>query len=211
MLTPSLILKAYQAGVFPMSEHREDKEVFWVRPETRGIFPLDNFHIPKSVKRLIRNSNWYVTVNQDFNQVIQHCAEVRTSDRQDSWINYNIQHVFQKLHQQKYAHSFETRDEKGNLVGGLYGLAINGAFFGESMFSLQSGGSKFALIACYYYLLQRRFKVFDTQFNNPHLKLFGCIDISYQEYDILLKDALAQDISFLEPLPTYRMDLKKLI
>jgi leucyl/phenylalanyl-tRNA--protein transferase len=201
MIEPSLILKAYKAGVFPMSEARDDNSVFWVRPEIRGIFAMDNFHIPKSTYRMLKKTPYYVTVNQDFAGTIKGCIEAQSNNRKNTWINHKIQDVFMKLHALKHAHSFETRNNKGDLIGGLYGLAIGGAFFGESMFSNITGASKFALIACHAYLKERYFQLFDTQFSNSHLKLFGCMDISCDAYDLLLKQAIQADVDFLTPLP----------
>lgn len=208
ILTAPLILKAYCAGVFPMSDNREDHEIFWVRPETRGIFPIDQFHIPKSMRRFIKKSPWKVTVNHAFADVIRFCAEIRTHNRQNSWINHKIEHVFLELHHQGYAHAFEVWDAQNQLIGGLYGLAIGGAFFGESMFSRQSGASKMALVACHGYLKSRNFKLFDTQFSNPHLNLFGCVDISADAYAEILKDALAHPVHFLIPPPQSAFNLQ---
>jgi leucyl/phenylalanyl-tRNA---protein transferase len=191
MITPSLILKAYKAGVFPMSDSRDDSEIFWLRPQIRGIFPMDNFHISKSNRKMIKQSDYYVTIDQDFTGVLSGCIESRTKNRTGTWINHAIETVFIDLHTQGHAHSFETRNSDGILIGGLYGLSIGGAFFGESMFSHQTNASKFALIACYHHLKQKNFQLFDTQFSNPHLKLFGCIDIDYYAYDILLKQAIS--------------------
>ncbi|MFT6071865.1 MAG: leucyl/phenylalanyl-tRNA--protein transferase [Dasania sp.] len=201
MLTSSLLLKAYQAGVFPMSDGRADDSVFWVRPEIRGIFPMAQLHISKSTRRFIKKTPYYVTVDKDFSGTVAGCIASRSEQRTDTWINHDIETVFLKLHQQGYAHSFETRDSQGVLIGGLYGMAIGGAFFGESMFSNVTGASKFSLIACYAYLKERNFQLFDTQYNNSHLKLFGCIDITHNEYDILLKQAISCNVSFNAPPP----------
>ena len=199
MLTCELLLKAYKAGVFPMSDNRDDEDIFWLRPKVRGIFPMDNFHISKSNRRILKKSPYYVTLNQDFKSVIKGCIESRTPTRTGTWINHAIENVFIDLHDQGYAHSFETRSPNGDLVGGLYGLAIGGAFFGESMFSNATGASKFALVACYQHLRNRDFMLFDTQFSNLHLTLFGCIDVDYKTYERLLKQAIIQPIDFLNP------------
>ncbi len=196
MLTPSLILKAYKAGVFPMSDSRDDKEVFWLRPQIRGIFPMDKFHMSKSNRKMIKQSEYYVTIDQDFKGVLLGCIESRAKNQTGTWINHAIEAVFIDLHTQGHAHSFETRNPDGTLIGGLYGLSIGGAFFGESMFSNETGASKYALIACYHHLKQKNFQLFDTQFSNPHLKLFGCIDIDCQAYDILLKQAVIYPTNF---------------
>lgn len=196
MLTADLILRAYSAGVFPMSDNRNDTEVFWLRPKIRGIFPMDKFHISKSNRRILKNKPFFVTINQDFKGVLTGCIESRTVTRTGTWINHTIEKVFLDLHAKGHAHSFETWNQDNELVGGLYGLAIGGAFFGESMFSTQEAASKFALVACYNHLKQQEFKLFDTQFSNPHLKLFGCVDIDCDSYDRLLKIAIAQPIRF---------------
>ncbi len=201
MITASLILKAYKAGVFPMSDNRDDTEIFWLRPKIRGIFPMNHFHISHSNRKIIKKLPYYVTINQDFAGVLSGCINSRTQTRTGTWINHAIENVFLELYTQGYAHSFETRNKDGDLIGGLYGLAIGGAFFGESMFSRINNASKWALIACYQHLKYRNFQLFDTQFTNPHLELFGCIDIAYQEYDILLKQAIQQPINFLTPPP----------
>lgn len=207
MLTPSLIFKAYMSGIFPMSESRDDTEVFWLRPEFRGIFPLDQFHIPKSVRKMIKKSSHYVTINHDFRGTIKGCIEAKNQDRKDTWINPNIEQVFIKLHDMGHAHSFETRNENGDLIGGMYGLAIGSAFFGESMFSKISSASKFALVACYIYLKKRHFTLFDTQFVNDHLKQFGCIEIPQNTYEDLLQQAITDDISFMRPPPKNKIYL----
>ena len=192
-----------------MSDSRDDAEIFWLRPKVRGIFPMDNFHIPKSTQKLIKKSSYYVTINQDFESVLKGCIDSRSETRTDTWINYDIENIFLELHEKGYAHSFETRTETGELIGGLYGLAIGGAFFGESMFSNQTNASKFSLIACYLHLKERQFQLFDTQFSNPHLKLFGCVDVTYQEYDVLLKQAIIQPINFLTPPAEAIIELRK--
>jgi len=209
MLTPSLMLKAYMAGIFPMSDSRQDDEIFWLRPEQRGIFPMDQFHVPKSFRRVLKQNPYYVTVNQDFSATIKGCIEARSTERTDTWINPAIENVFLQLHQIGHAHSFETRNADGALIGGLYGLSIGGAFFGESMFSSVSGASKFALIACYHYLKKRQFVLFDTQFTNTHLQQFGCIEIPTQAYENLLQQAITEDISFTRPPPENKIYLTR--
>jgi leucyl/phenylalanyl-tRNA---protein transferase len=198
MLTAELILKAYKAGVFPMSDNRDETEIFWLRPKTRGIFPMDNFHISKSNRRILKKLPFYVTINHDFKGVLMGCIESRSSVRTGTWINHAIEKVFLDLHVKGYAHSFEARNQHHELIGGLYGLAIGGAFFGESMFSQEASASKFALLACYQHLKQRQFQLFDTQFSNPHLKLFGCVDIDCDSYDKILKQAIVQQIDFID-------------
>ena len=166
-LTPEILLRAYAAGIFPMSEGRDDPELFWVDPRRRGVLPMDGLHISRSLSRRLRRDDYTVTVDADFEGVIDACA-----DRSETWINHEIRALFVTLHQRGLAHSLEVWIE-GALAGGVYGLEIGGAFCGESMFSRRRDGSKIAL--CWLVDLLRRagFTLFDTQFLTEHLATLG--------------------------------------
>jgi leucyl/phenylalanyl-tRNA--protein transferase len=154
------LLHAYTRGYFPMSVPEEDNQVFWFKPEMRGIIPLDNYQIPRNLKRLYRKQPFEMKINSDFSQTIRSCA-----NRSDTWISEEIIEAYEKLHDMGFAYSFEAWEEKV-LVGGLYGLAIGNAFFGESMFHLKSNASKLALVFLFEFLKERDFSLLDTQYIN---------------------------------------------
>ncbi len=195
ILTPDLLLQAYQVGVFPMSEGRDDPDVFWVDPRMRGIFPLDQFHIPRSLARRLRREDYTVTFDQAFEDVVQGCA-----DRDETWINETIFELYCSLHKTGFAHSIEVWDGS-RLVGGVYGVTIGAAFFGESMFSRATDASKVALT----YLVDRLrlggFQLFDTQFITPHLARLGAVEIQRDHYRAKLVEALEKEASFTAPGP----------
>lgn len=193
-LTPSVLLKAYSVGLFPMAEAADDPAIFWVEPEVRGIIPLDNFHVPKSLARTIRRGTFEVTVNQAFDDVIAKCAEA-ADDRPTTWINQSIRNLCEQLHRMGHAHSVEAWQD-GALVGGLYGISLNSAFFGESMFSRATDASKVCLAHLVEHLRVRGFRLLDTQFTTEHLKRFGAIDIAKADYEILLADAMQHPAHF---------------
>jgi len=194
MLTPQIVLDAYSKGLFPMAENRRDKQLFWIDPEVRGILPLDNFHIPRSLKKKIRNNPFEVRFDQNFPAVIRACAKQKPK-RQETWINDQIIELYTELFCMRHAHSVECwREEK--LVGGLYGISIGGAFFGESMFSLERDSSKIALVHLVARLNLTGFTLLDTQFITDHLKQFGAIEISRVEYHKILSAALDLDVGF---------------
>lgn len=188
-ITPDFLLKAYMAGLFPMAEDREDQSLFWVDPDERGILPLNSFHISKSLKRAIRKESFKVTVDQNFKTVMQCCAEQKY-DRPSTWISNRLEYLYCKLHDKGYAHSVECWNKEGHLVGGLYGVSIKGAFFGESMFHRETNASKIALVYLVARLITAGYDLLDTQFNTEHLKQFGVIDIPRQEYLCRLDKAL---------------------
>lgn len=189
-LTPSLLLQAYQVGLFPMSEGRNDPEIFWVDPTMRGLFPLDGFRISRSLARRIRRAEFDVTFDTAFDQVMRACA-----DRPETWINETITALYSNLFRAGFAHSVELWDGK-MLVGGVYGVSIGAAFFGESMFSRRTDASKIALA----YLVDRLntggFSLFDTQFITPHLASLGAIEVPRSEYQRLLDKALRGSARF---------------
>ena len=194
MLTPQIVLDAYSKGLFPMAENRRDKQLFWIDPEVRGILPLDNFHIPRSLKKKIRNNPFEVRFDHNFAAVIRACAQQKPK-RRETWINDEIIELYTKLFCMRHAHSVECWQEE-KLVGGLYGISIGGAFFGESMFSSERDSSKIALVHLVARLNLAGFTLLDTQFITDHLKQFGAIEISRVEYHKLLSAALNLDVRF---------------
>jgi len=192
-LTPQVLLNAYASGVFPMAESREDPEIFWVQPRRRGIFPLDRFHVSKSLARTIRRAPFEIRVDTDFAGVVAGCA-----DRDETWINATIFALYEDLHAMGHAHSLEVWED-GALVGGVYGVTLGGAFFGESMFSRRTDASKVALAYLVDRLRAGGFRLFDTQFLTPHLKRLGAIEIGRQDYMQRLGAALAFEADFTAP------------
>ncbi len=186
-LTPEIILQAYARGIFPMAEGRRDPTLFWVDPELRGIIPLDRFHVPKRLRRKLRQGQ-QISVDQAFRQVIETCAR-SAPGRRTTWINDEIIRLYGSLHQRGFAHSLEVWNGQA-LVGGLYGLAVGGAFFGESMFSSEADASKFALVYLVARLKRGGYRLLDTQFVTPHLTTFGAIEIARDKYHALLAEAI---------------------
>lgn len=193
-LTPELLLRAYAAGIFPMSETRDTNHVFWVDPKRRGILPLDEFHVPRRLRRTVRSSPIQVTCNTDFAEVIATCAE-QTKGRTDTWINPAIEAAVNELHRMGFAHSVECR-LNGELVGGLYGISLGAAFFGESMFSRVRDASKIALVHLVARLKLGHFRLLDTQFITDHLTQFGAVEIPARDYLIRLEEALKFQATF---------------
>lgn len=189
-LTPQLLLRAYAEGLFPMAERRDDPTLYWVAPEKRGIIPLDAFHVPRRLARTIRGGAFTVTADRAFTAVMQACA-APAPGREESWINGEIVRLYTALHAGGHAHSIETWME-GELVGGLYGVSLGGAFFGESMFSTARDASKVALVALVDALRAGGFTLLDTQFLTAHLARFGAVEIPQQAYLELLHAAIAQ-------------------
>jgi leucyl/phenylalanyl-tRNA--protein transferase len=200
-LTPELLLHGYSIGIFPMAENRDDPEIFWVDPKRRGIFPLDGFHISRSLARAMRQSRFEVTINHDFNAVVAACA-----DRTDTWINAEIAQLYSGLHDMGHAHSLELWEEDA-LVGGVYGVTLGAAFFGESMFSRRTNASKMALAALVERLNRAGFTLFDTQFLTDHLASLGAVEISRRTYHSRLDQAKTQSADFTaaDILPLYEV------
>ncbi|WP_282094827.1 leucyl/phenylalanyl-tRNA--protein transferase [Epibacterium ulvae] len=192
-LTPDLLLHAYSIGAFPMAEGRDDPEIFWVDPKLRGILPLDGFHISKSLARIIRKETYQITINQDFLGVVAGCA-----DRDETWINAEITERYHDLFQLGYAHSVEVWDNE-QLIGGVYGVSLGGAFFGESMFSRRSNASKIALAYLIDRLNRAGFLLCDTQFLTTHLASLGGVEIPRAEYKNMLREALSRQADFTAP------------
>lgn len=185
-LTPELLLRAYANGLFPMGDD-DTGAVRWYSPNPRGILPLDDFHVPDSLARRVRNRDFSVTADREFEQVIAACA-----DRTRTWITPRIQRVYVELHEAGYAHSVECWQDN-RLAGGLYGVSLGGAFFGESMFYRVSNASKVALVHLVRQMRAGGFILLDTQYSNPHLEQFGCIEIPRDDYEDRLADALCVD------------------
>jgi len=192
-LTPDLLLQAYRAGVFPMSEGRDDPEVFWVDPRMRGIFPLDGFRISRRLARTMRRGLFDVTVDTAFDDVVRGCA-----DRDETWINDTIFDLYRALFRRGDAHSIEVWQD-GALVGGVYGVTVGAAFFGESMFSRATDASKVALAYLVDRLRAGGFTLFDTQFITPHLASLGAVEIPRDRYRKLLHAAVQTPASFTAP------------
>jgi len=187
-LTPDILLRAYAAGIFPMAESADDPELYWVDPVQRGILPLDKFHLPRRLARTIRSERFMIACDRDFGAVMRGCAEP-TAERPQTWINDEIIAVYSALHADGHAHSVEAYAE-GELVGGLYGVSLGGAFFGESMFSRVTDASKVALAHLVAHLIRGGYRLLDAQFVTEHLQRFGAIEISRARYRHLLADAL---------------------
>lgn len=189
-ITPELLLSAYMQGIFPMAESADSNDVFWVDPDERGIFPLDQFHVPKKLAKKIKSEPFKVRINTAFREVMLKCAEPTDNvDRQNTWINKTILTRYNELHEMGYAHSVECWQDQ-DLVGGLYGVSLNGAFCGESMFHTVTDASKIALVYLVARLKVGGYRLLDTQFVTDHLSQFGAIEISRKEYRARLKDAL---------------------
>lgn len=187
-----ILLRAYSVGLFPMADDRKDDSIFWVEPEQRAILPLDQFHQSKSLRKTIRSDRFEVTADTAFERVIRLCAE-SAMDRPTTWISHDIEEAFVRLHHRNLAHSIEVwsyEDGERLLVGGLYGLALGRAFFGESMFSRRRDASKVAMAWLVARLRVGGFTLLDCQFMTPHLASLGAIEISAEAYSELLGEAL---------------------
>lgn len=193
-IPPDLLLKAYTSGVFPMAEEADDPEVFWVRPEVRGLIPLDAFHIPKSLAKIVRQKRFEIRFDGDFEAVIAACAEER-EERRKTWINGPIREAYAELFRRGHCHTVEAWRE-GDLVGGLYGVSLGRAFFGESMFARERDASKVCLVHLVERLRSRGFVLLDTQFTTDHLKRFGAVDVPRRRYERMLAEAIQGEAVF---------------
>jgi leucyl/phenylalanyl-tRNA--protein transferase len=200
ILTPAILLRAYAEGIFPMAERRGDPDLFWVSPEMRGIIPLDDFHVPRRLARTVRSDRFEVTADLAFIDVMRACAEP-APDRAESWINDEIVRLYTALHATGHAHSIECWRE-GKLAGGLYGVKLGAAFFGESMFTRERDASKVALVHLVARLRRGGFGLLDTQFLTAHLARFGTIEIPRAQYRALLARAISHDAAFYWPAPS---------
>ena len=187
-ITPHLLLRAYSIGLFPMAESAEDEQLFWVDPERRAIFPLDTFMVSRSLAKAVRSDRFEVSVDRDFDAVISACA-TPAPDREKTWINSEIRRLYRELFDMGFAHTVECR-RGAELVGGLYGVALRGAFFGESMFHGERDASKVALTHLVARLKAGGFQLLDTQFMTPHLASLGAMEISRDAYHRALEEAL---------------------
>ncbi|HEY1878104.1 MAG TPA: leucyl/phenylalanyl-tRNA--protein transferase [Rhizomicrobium sp.] len=190
-LTPEILLRAYAEGLFPMAERRGDPTLYWVSPEKRGIIPLNFFHVPHRLARTVRSGRFTVTADRAFPDVMQACA-APAPGREETWINSEILRLYSALHAGGHAHSIECW-QAGKLVGGLYGVRLGAAFFGESMFSLARDASKVALVHLVDGLRRGGFVLLDTQFITPHLARFGAIEIPREQYLTKLAGALSRE------------------
>jgi leucyl/phenylalanyl-tRNA--protein transferase len=188
-ITPDLLLRAYSIGLFPMADSADDPELFWVEPELRGIIPLDDFHISKSLAKTIRRAPFEIRYDTAFEQVMDGCA-APAPDRPTTWINAKIRSLYATLHSMGHAHCVEAWED-GELVGGLYGVSLGSAFFGESMFSRRTDASKICLVHLVQRLRRQGFVLLDTQFTTEHLKNFGAIDVPKARYEKMLARAIA--------------------
>jgi leucyl/phenylalanyl-tRNA--protein transferase len=195
-ITPQILLKAYAAGIFPMAESADDNALYWVEPEERGIFPLDGMHVSHSLRKRIRQGRFNVRVDTAFNDVIAACAE-KAADRKTTWINQRIKSLYGQLFKMGCCHSIECW-RRNQLVGGLYGVRIGGAFFGESMFSREPDASKVALVHLVARLRAGGFRLLDAQFTTPHLESLGARSISRADYHLLLEHAVEADAEFFK-------------
>jgi leucyl/phenylalanyl-tRNA---protein transferase len=193
-ITPQVLLKAYSAGIFPMAESATDPSLYWVEPDERGVIPIDNFHISKSLRKSVRHAGFEIRVDTAFEDVMRLCAE-KTDERDETWINHRILKLYTQLHKMGCCHSVETW-KNGKLVGGLYGLRIGAVFFGESMFSRATDASKVALVHLVARLNFGGFRLLDAQFLNPHLQQFGCYTIAKADYRPILEAALDGEADF---------------
>lgn len=194
-LTPDLIIRAYRAGIFPMAEDARSDDLFWVSPQQRGILPLDGFHVSKSLRKRLRSHAWTLRVDTDFAAVIEGCATAG-SERGSTWINRTIRDLYGRLFERGVCHTVEVWEGEA-LVGGLYGLAIGAAFFGESMFHRRTDASKVALVHLVERLRAGGFRLLDTQFLTAHLRTFGGIEIPREDYEVRLAAALERQGDFL--------------
>lgn len=193
-ITPQVLLKAYACGIFPMAESADDNALYWIEPERRGILPLDSIHIPKRLSRTIRQGRFEIRIDSDFDGVIDGCAGSRP-ERRSTWINGRIRTLYRELFKLGHCHTVEAWRE-GRLVGGLYGVHLGGAFFGESMFSTERDASKIALVYLAARLKFGGFSLLDTQFVTDHLTRFGAIEVTRDAFQRRLEGALAVSADF---------------
>jgi len=193
-ITPQVLLKAYTCGIFPMAESADDPALYWIEPQHRGILPLDGVHVPRRLARTLRSTPFTIRTDTDIEGVIEGCAASRPG-RRSTWINERIRGLYRDLYDLGHCHTVEVWDDD-RLVGGLYGVALNGAFFGESMFSTARDASKIALMHLAARLAHGGFKLLDTQFVTDHLRQFGTVELNREEFHRLLETALDVDADF---------------
>jgi leucyl/phenylalanyl-tRNA---protein transferase len=193
-ITPEVLLKAYACGIFPMAESADDPALYWIEPDMRGIIPLEGFHLPARLKRSVRTTPFTVWVDRDFDAVIEGCAEAKP-DRARTWINARIHKIYRALFERGHCHCIGVYDG-GDLVGGLYGVSLGRAFFGESMFHRARDASKIALVHLVARLTAGGYRLLDTQYVTDHLKSFGAVEVGKRRYHRLLEEAIAGEADF---------------
>ncbi len=193
-ITPQMLLRAYACGIFPMAESADDPQLYWIEPQARGVLPLDALTVPRRLARTVRQDRFEVTIDTDFEGVIDGCSASRPG-RRSTWINSQIRKLYGDLFRQGHCHTVEVR-RAGSLVGGLYGVALGGAFFGESMFSTERDASKVGLIHLVARLAFGGFTLLDTQFVTDHLSQFGAVEIDKAEFQVRLQEALERIADF---------------
>jgi leucyl/phenylalanyl-tRNA--protein transferase len=193
-ITPQMLLRAYACGIFPMAESADDPQLYWIEPQERGVLPLDAVNVPRRLARTVRQARFDVTADTDFEGVIEGCSAPRPG-RRSTWINGQIRSLYRELFRQGHCHTVEVRLD-GRLVGGLYGVALGGAFFGESMFSTERDASKVALVHLCARLIHGGFTLLDTQFVTDHLSQFGTLEIQKAEFQARLQQALELPADF---------------
>jgi leucyl/phenylalanyl-tRNA---protein transferase len=193
-ITPEVLLKAYACGIFPMAESADDPALYWIEPERRGIIPLDRFHVPDRLARTVRSDRYTVFVDRDFDAVVEGCSEPQPG-RSRTWINGRIRNLYRRLYARGDCHTVEAYDGH-RLVGGLYGVSLGRAFFGESMFHRSRDASKVALVHLVARLKAGHYRLLDTQFVTPHLRTFGAMEVSRPAYHKLLDAALVGEGNF---------------
>ena len=193
-ITPEVLLKAYACGIFPMAESAEDPALYWIEPELRGIIPLKGFHVPARLARTVRTTPYTVWVDRDFEAVIDACAEPKR-DRDRTWINARIRKIYRSLFERGHCHTVEVYDGD-TLVGGLYGVSLGRAFFGESMFHRARDASKIALVHLVARLRAGGYRLLDTQYVTEHLKTFGAVEVPKRRYHRMLEEAIVGDADY---------------
>ena len=193
-ITPDVLLKAYACGIFPMAESASDPALYWIDPDERGIIPLDRLHVSSRLARTVRSDRYVVTVNRDFDAVLAGCA-APAPGRPRTWINTRIRGLYRTLYERRHCHSVEVYDGS-TLVGGLYGVSLGAAFFGESMFHTERDASKVALVHLVARLRAGGFRLLDTQFVTEHLKSLGAVEVTRRHYHRMLEKALVADANF---------------
>lgn len=191
VIPPQILLEGYSIGIFPMADSRYDEDVQWYTARKRGIIPIEQFHLSRRVKRIIRQGRYHFQCDTMFREVMEGCAY-----RDTTWISEDLIDSFERLHELGYAHSVEVFNREGQLVGGTYGVTLGAAFFAESMFQWEKEASKAALYYCHQLLVKGGFELWDVQFHTPHLEQFGCVEITDKEYQKRLKDAIGKEAKF---------------
>lgn len=209
-ITPHVVLKAYACGIFPMAESAEDPTIYWIEPRERGVLPLDEFHLPRRLARAVRQQDYEIRIDHDFEAVVSGCAEPGPG-RRKTWINSEIRRLYRDLFEIGHVHTVEVwRD--GNLTGGLYGVSLGAAFFGESMFHRERDASKIALVHLVARLRAGGFELLDTQFVTEHLKRFGAIEVPRKRYQRMLEQAIVKPADFSQlPIPSSSDDVLQLV